>query len=115
MGVVQTKPMALTIKTSTTEGPYRPVQRTSVVFSLTSLLACVREASEDRTNAIAVYNDNEPVAIWIREPDFDCDAEGYHEIEAGHPFEVYRRYNKLDLDNHQFRHHISYYFGVQFK
>lgn len=106
--------MALTLKICISQGPYyEPVQETHTVFSLTSLLETVREAIDNYADAIGVYAHNEPVAIWLREPDFDYDAEGYYELETNHPFQVYQRYNRTDFDNHVFWQNIGYFFGTK--
>lgn len=105
--------MSLTLKTSVNEGPYyRPTQQLHVVTSLTSLLQTVRFAFEDRLDAVAVYRNNKAIAIWVREPDYDCDFDGCYELAVTHQRNNYIRYSIKDKDPSRFWHLIDFYFGV---
>lgn len=105
--------MSLTLKTSVNEGPcYRPVQQTHVVASLTSLLQTIRFAFEDRVDAIAAYRDNKAIAIWVREPDYDCDFDGCYELIVAHQRQNYVKYSLKDANLNRFWHLIDYHFGV---
>ena len=105
--------MSLTLKTSIKEGPYfRPVQQVHVVASFTSLLQTVRFAFEDRVDAIAVYRNGKAIAIWVREPDYDFDFDGYYELVVKHQRQNYVKYSLTDPNPNRFWHLIDYYFGV---
>jgi hypothetical protein len=82
-----------------------------VVASFVSLLESIRFAIEDKAEAIGVYSHNEPIAIWVREPDYDYDLDGFYEISSKHPFNNYHRYNRSDSDPAQFWQHMSFFFG----
>ena len=101
------------ILTSSAYNPYLNFERDKFpVSDLAGFIGIVRASFEDRDDAIAVCKEGVITALWLREPDIDCDAEGQlFEVSSDYPGTEYVLYRP---DYKSFWNYVAYHFGEKY-
>jgi hypothetical protein len=100
--------MDITISTHKYEGIYYGSTRTEAhASSLRELIKHVRAAFEDRVDAVLIERLGVAVAVWLAEPDVDCNLDGFYEVEGRYPGDEYVLYRESDP---AFSRYLYYHF-----
>lgn len=104
--------MTATILNHRDEGPYyRDTRDTYVAAKLEDFISAIRQRFEMQDDAILVKDaQGEVSGLWLREPDVDCDDEGFFEVAGpyvGAEYVLYRPTYK------GFWNYVAYHFGDQ--
>lgn len=92
-------------------GPYDSIRTEEVVNSLGEFTKQVRNCFEDSVDAVAVVRDGAAAAIWIAEPDVDCDQDGFYEVAPAYAGQEYTRYAGT---HKRFWNYVASYFGTRY-
>lgn len=87
--------MDITISTHKYEGVFYGSTRTKAhASSLSELIKHVRDAFEEQVDAVLIERYGVAVAVWLAEPDIDCNADGCYEVRGRYPGEEYVLYRE---------------------
>lgn len=100
--------MTATILSCKRSGAYSHDRNEMTVTRLADFISVVRGHFGESQDAVGVVRDGVAVAVWIAEPDIDCDSEGPHEVRPAYPGQEYVRYTEKSKS---FRGFIANYFG----
>ena len=103
--------MTATILFCKRSGAYSYDQNEMTVTRLTDFVSVVRGHFDESPDAVGVVKDGIAVAIWLAEPDIDCDSDGPYEVRPAYPGQEYVRYTE---DNRDFWNLIAGYFGSRY-
>lgn len=92
-------------------GPYQSINTKEEVGSLTEFIRQVRSCFDEAVTAVAVIKDGFAVALWIAEPDIDCDIDGPYEVKPAYPGQEFVRY---EATSKSFWDHVAGYFGARY-
>lgn len=93
-------------------GPiWKPDRAELQADSLTEFIKRVRSCFEDQVNAVAIIKNGVATAMWLAEPDIDCDSDGFYEVKPAYPGQEYVLYTE---DDHSFWNLIAGYFGSRY-
>ena len=104
--------MSTIIRSHKDEGPYfNDTRHNYTVSSIGNFITHVRSCFEERDDAVLIEQDGQVVGLWLREPDVDCDCDGFFEVGSGYPGEEYVLYRP---DYKGFWNYVGYHFGHKF-
>lgn len=104
--------MSTIIRSHKDEGPYyNDTRHNYTVSTIGSFITHVRSCFEDRDDAILIEQDEQVVGLWLREPDIDCDCDGFFEVAGSYPGDEYVLYRP---DYKSFWNYVGYHFGHTF-
>ena len=103
--------MTATILSCKRSGAYSHDRNEMTVTRLADFISAVRGHFGESQDAVGVVRDGVAVAVWIAEPDIDCDSEGPHEVRPAYPGQEYVRYVEGDRN---FWHLFVGHFGPRF-
>lgn len=96
---------------SKANGPYTRDFSEMEVTRLSDFVSVIRGHFEDRADAVAVVRNGSPVAMWIAEPDIECDSDGCYEVSPAYPGQEYCRYTSVQAG---FQRNYIHYFGIRY-
>jgi len=104
--------MTTIIRSHKDEGPYyNDTRHNYTVSTIGNFITHVRSCFEDRDDAILIEQDEQVVGLWLREPDVDCDCDGFFEVAGRYPGDEY----VLDRPDYKsFWNYVGYHFGHTF-
>lgn len=92
-------------------GPYQSINTKEEVGSLAEFIRQVRSCFDEAVTAVAVIKDGFAFALWIAEPDIDCDIDGPYEVKPAYPGQEFVRY---EATSKSFWNHVAGYFGARY-
>jgi hypothetical protein len=104
--------MTTIIRSHKDEGPYyNDTRHNYTIGSIGSFITHVRSCFESQDDAILIEQDGQVVGLWLREPDVDCDCDGFFEVVGRYPGDEYVLYRP---DYGGFWNYVAYHFGDKF-